>query len=190
MRFVEPCYHLPSVTYFTKVIELEYEKAVSKVQQILQAANYISIISDLWTSIANDAYISLTTHYISNEWTMKSVCLGTMPVSEQHTGDNISQWIEVIPEKFGISTQKVVSFVHDNGSNFVHTGKILAEKFEWSSESCAGHDLQMCIKAGSEINEIQQVVSAARRLVEHLKKSELATTALQKRQQQMSSDDN
>jgi len=38
-----------------------------------------------------------------------------------------------------------------------------------------------------EINEIQQVGSAARRLVEHLKKSELANTALQK---QMSSDDN
>ena len=86
MRFVEPAYHLPSATYFTKVIELEYEKAVPKVQQILQAANYISITSDLWTSIAKDAYISLTTHYISNERKMESVCLGTMPVSERHTG--------------------------------------------------------------------------------------------------------
>ena len=120
------------------MIELEYEKAVPKVQQILQAANYISITSDLWTSIANDACISLTTHYISNEWKMESVCLGTMPVSEQHTGDNISQWIEEILEKFNISTQKVVGFVHDNGSYFVRAGKILAE---WSSESCAGHDL-------------------------------------------------
>jgi len=119
---------------------------------------------------------------------MESVCLGTMPVSEWHTGDNISQWIEEILEKFGITTQKVVSFVHDNGSNFIRAGKILAEKFEWSSESCAGHDLQLCIKAGLATNEIQQVVSAARRLVEHFKKSELATTALQKHQQHMSSD--
>ena len=58
----------------------------------------------------------------------------------------------------------------------------------WSSESYVGHDLQLCIKAGLEVNEIQQVVSAARRLVEHFKKSELANTALQKRQQQMSPD--
>ena len=48
--------------------------------------------------------------------------------------------------------------------------------------------MQLCIKAGLEVNEIQQVVSAARRLVEHFKKSELANTALQKRQQQMSPD--
>jgi len=62
---------------------------------------------------------------------------------------------------------------------------VLTEKFEWSSESCAGHDLQLCIKAGLEVDEIHQLVSAARRLVEHFKKSELATTALQNRQQQM-----
>ena len=40
-----------------------------------------------------------------------------------------------------------------------------------------------------EVDELHQVVSAARRLVEHFKKSELATTALQKHQQQMSSDE-
>ena len=188
MSFVEPGYHLPSATYFTKVIELKCQEAVTKVQQTLQAANYISITSDMWTSLANDAYISLTTHYISNEWKMESVCLGTIPVSERHTGDNIALWIEEILVKFGIGTQKVVSFVHDNGSNFVRAGKILTEKFEWSSESCAGHDLQLCIKAGLEVDELHQVVSAARRLVEYFKKSELATTALQKRQQQMSSD--
>ena len=50
----------------------------------------------MWTSLVNDAYISLTTHFISGEWNMELVCLGTMPVSERHTGDNISSWIEEI----------------------------------------------------------------------------------------------
>ena len=96
ISFVGPGYHLPSATYFTKLIELKYEEAVAKVQQTLQAANYISITSDMCTSLANDAYISLTTHFISGEWNMELVCLGTMPVSEWHTGDNISSWIEEI----------------------------------------------------------------------------------------------
>ena len=125
MSFVEPGYHLPSATYFTKVIELKYQEAVAKVQLTLQGANNISVTSDMWTSLANDAYISLTTHYISKEWKMESVCLGTIPVSEWHTGDNIALWIEQILEKSGISTEKIVSFVHDNGSNFVRAGKIL-----------------------------------------------------------------
>jgi len=59
VSFNEPCYHLLSVTYFTKVIELKYQEAVAKVHS---GANYISITSDMWTSLANDAYISLTTH--------------------------------------------------------------------------------------------------------------------------------
>ena len=108
MSFVEPGYHLPSATYFTKLIELKYEEAVAKVQQTLQATNYISITSDMWTSLANDAYISLTTHFISGEWNMESVCLGTMPVSERHTGDNISSWIVHKP-------------ADNNGHRFVHT---------------------------------------------------------------------
>ena len=82
---------------------------------------------------------------------MESVCLGTMPVS----GDNFVLWIEEILEKFGINIEKVVSFIHDNRSN---SGKILTEKFEWSCESCAGHDLELCIKAGLEVDEIYQLV--------------------------------
>ena len=76
---------------------------------------------------------------------MKSVSSGTLPVTERHTGDNISSWIEEMLRKFDISTQKIVSFIHDNGSNFIHAENLLTEKFEWSSESCAGHDLQLCI---------------------------------------------
>ena len=47
-------------------------------------------------------------------------------------------------------------------------------KFEWSSASCVGHDLQLCIKAGLLINETERMVSAVQKLVEHFKKSELA----------------
>ena len=61
---------------------------------------------------------------------MESVSLGTLPVAEQHTGDNISTWIEEMLRKFDISTQKIVSFVHDNGSNFVCAGNLLTEKFD------------------------------------------------------------
>ena len=74
MKFVETGYHLPSATYFMKLIELKHEEAITKAQQVLQAANYISITSDM---LANDAYISLTTHYISGECKMESVCLGS-----------------------------------------------------------------------------------------------------------------
>ena len=88
-----------------------------------------------------------------------------------------------------VSVQKGCKFC-SQWVKFCSCWKNTYRKFEWSSESCAGHDLQLCIKAGLEEDEIYQLVGVARRLVEHFKKSsELATTALQKCQQQMSSDE-
>ena len=81
-KYIEPGYCLPSAAYFTKLIEHRYEEAITKVQQVLHAANSVSITSDMWTSLADDAYISLTTHLISDEWKTKSVSSGTLPVTE------------------------------------------------------------------------------------------------------------
>ena len=120
---------------------------------------------------------------------MESVRLGTLPVTEQHTGDNISLWIEEMLRKFDISTQKIVSFIHVNGSNFVCAGNLLTENLNGQGKVVWIMICNMCIKAGLEINKIQCVVGAAQKLVEHFKKSELANTALQKQQQLMVSDD-
>jgi len=62
----------------------------------------------------------------------------------------------------------------------------LTEKFGWSSESCAGHEIQLCIKADLEGSEIQQVVTTSSIFAKHF---ELTTTTLQKRQQQMYNQD-
>ena len=43
----------------------------------------------------------------------------------------------------------------------------------------------MCVKAGLEIRSIEIAIAAAHRLVTHFQKSEVATTALRKRQEQM-----
>ena len=51
-KYVEPGYCLPSATYFMKLIEHRYEEAVTKVQEVLHAANSVSITSDMWTSLA------------------------------------------------------------------------------------------------------------------------------------------
>ena len=49
----------------------------------------MSLTGDLWTSIAIDAYLTLTVHFLSEAWEMGSVVLGTKPLSDQHTGENI-----------------------------------------------------------------------------------------------------
>ena len=86
---------------------------------------------------------------------------------------------------FSISTDNVSAFIHDSGSNIRLAGQLLHDKYGWYTESCAGHTFQLCVKAGLEIRFIEIAIAAARCLVTHSRKSELATTALRKRQEQI-----
>ena len=54
----------------------------------------MSLTGDIWTSITIDAYITLTVHFLSEAWEMCSVVLGTKPLSDRHTGENIVAWME------------------------------------------------------------------------------------------------
>lgn len=170
IAYLEPGYKLPSATHFTKVIEHKYEEIKQKLKNTMQEVEGLSVTADLWCSMANDAYLSLTAHFITDEWAMQSVCLGTMPVSDRHTGVNIVSWIEDKLAEFSIDPVRVVGFVHDSASNMKLSGQLLHEKYGWASESCAGHDIQLCLKDGLQIDVVDRAIGAARRLVEHFKK--------------------
>ena len=65
--------------------------------------------------------------------------------------------------------------------NIRFVGQHLHDKCGWYTEACAGHKLQLCVKAGLEIKSIEIAIAAASHLVTHFRKSEVATTALRKR---------
>ena len=186
LSYLEPGYRLPSDRYFMGLIERKYVDVRESVKlRLQQETACVSITGDIWTSIATHAYLTLTVHFLSSEWDMCSIVLGTKPLTDRHTGENITIWIEEMLATFSISTDNVSAFVHDSGSNIRLAGQLLHDKYGWYTEACAGHTLQLCVKAGLEIRSIEIAIAAARRLVTHFRKSELATTALRKRQDQM-----
>ena len=110
-------------------MEQKYETSLAKVKDALKAnENKIALTTDAWTSVATEAYLGITCHFISDDWELTSFCLTTMPLEERHTGPNIAAWIEQAVEKFEIPTSKIVAVVHDNGSNVVLAANILQEK--------------------------------------------------------------
>lgn len=185
MAYLEPGYRLPSDRYFMGLIERKYVEVKEGVTRRLQQETFVSLTGDIWTSIAIDAYLTLIVHFLSEAWEMCSVVLGTKPLSDRHTGENIVAWMEEMLAEFSIGTDKVVAFVHDSGSNINLAGRRLHDKYGWYTEACAGHTLQLCVKAGLQIRVIEVAIAAARRLVKHFRKSDLATLALRKRQEQM-----
>lgn len=48
--------------------------------------NKIALTADAWTSVATEAYLGISCHFISDDWELTSLCLTTMPLEERHTG--------------------------------------------------------------------------------------------------------
>ncbi|GAA6085219.1 zinc finger BED domain-containing protein 4-like [Tachysurus ichikawai] len=120
-----------------------------------------------------------------NRHIKKSLTLATMPLDERHTGVNIATWLEEVVTKFNISVDNIKAVVHDNGSNVVAALKLLAEKHNWVSVRCTGHTLQLVVNNSLKETSISKALGAARTLVEHFRRSELANTKLKEKQQQM-----
>uniref|UniRef100_G3NAN5 HAT C-terminal dimerisation domain-containing protein n=1 Tax=Gasterosteus aculeatus TaxID=69293 RepID=G3NAN5_GASAC len=160
--------------------------SLAKVKDALKATeNKIALTTDAWTSVATEAYLGITCHFISDGWELTSFCLTTMPLEERHTGPNIAAWVEQAVERFEIPTSKIVAVVHDNGSNVVLAANILQEKNGRVSVCCAGHTLQLVINHALKNPQISKALGASRSLVEHFKRSELAASDLKLKQKQM-----
>ncbi|KAM3838253.1 E3 SUMO-protein ligase ZBED1-like [Diretmus argenteus] len=185
-----PKYELPSRTYFTTKMEKKYEEVKGKLNKKLKTTDSMALTTDIWTSVATEAYLGVTCHFVGEDWEMESHSLTTMPLEERHTGPNIAEWIEEIIAKFDIPPEKIKAVVHDNGSNVVAAANLLSEKHGWASVRCAGHTLNLVVQSGLKCNQaISKCVAAARCLVEHFKRSELACTKLKAKQKQMGSGD-
>ncbi|KAJ8867100.1 hypothetical protein PR048_032962 [Dryococelus australis] len=75
------------------VVPKMYDTVKSKIQTYLNnsvsSLPCLSLTSDLWTSRANDSYISLTCHYLDECFNMTSYVLGNSNFPGEHTGASI-----------------------------------------------------------------------------------------------------
>ena len=101
---LDPKYNLPSRKYFTKQ---EIPRMYGEVKEVVKAkvsgAKHFAATTDLWTSCNTHPYLSYTVHFINDDWQLQSLCLDTVPLFEDHTGENIAEAILDILENWGLS---------------------------------------------------------------------------------------
>ncbi|KAK1172120.1 zinc finger BED domain-containing protein DAYSLEEPER-like [Acipenser oxyrinchus oxyrinchus] len=179
IHFFEPGYTIPSRTSLWKQIQCEYDNVKSQLAAELKTQS-VSLTTDLWTSVTMDAYITVTAHYITESWQLKSKILQTAIMSERHTAVNISERMNNIVQEWGID---VFCTVHDNASS-MNLAMEICDQFP-NDLGCSGHTLQLAITAGLSLPDISKAVEAARRVVGHFRCSALATSELKKQQVQL-----
>ena len=91
MNYIEPAYVVPSRTHITSIICKKYhtikEEMLSSVESILS----VSLTTDIWTSRAVQAYITVTIHFITKDWVLDSKVLVTREMMERRTSVHIAE---------------------------------------------------------------------------------------------------
>ena len=79
-------------------------------------ANYYAVTTGLQTSCAWHPILSFTMHFIDDNWQLKTFCLDSVPVLDDHTDPDAVQ--EVLGNS-ELDSANPICATTDNGSNFV-----------------------------------------------------------------------
>ena len=172
-----PQYDICSRTHLLSLIDKLYEERRGNLLTELSQIPSLAITTDLWTSVANDSYLSLTAHFISLNWELKHVVLGTfpMPEGESHSADTIEAKLKELLESWNVN-RKVMCCVTDNAKNIVNA----CSQLGLPNLSCFGHNINLALKAGTDqhIARVSHLLKKCRKLVGHFKHSATDTSVL------------
>ena len=99
---------------------------------------------------------------------MQSFCLDTVPLFDDHTGQNIADTVIDVLSNWELKDENLVATTTDNGSNYVAAFKNV---LKWPRISCFGHNLDLAINKSLAISHIQKAVKCCHSLVELFNRS-------------------
>jgi len=185
LALLEPGYQLPCRQTMSDRLDRQKAAVADKVTEELAAVPHISITTDIWTSVSNEAYLSFTASYIDPTWKLKTPTLAALFLEERHTQAVIADSLRDVACQWNVN-DKVVACVHDGAANIRDAGG----RNNWSDVHCSAHKLQLCITSAMGVdkvtnNTIAKCIGAASRLVGHFAHSPMAVGELKKRQASM-----
>jgi zinc finger BED domain-containing protein 1 (E3 SUMO-protein ligase ZBED1) len=87
IHFLEPEYKVPCVKRFVHLLENKYNNARNALKDEIGEANTVALTTDCWTSLTTEAYMTVTCHFVTPDWKLRSVVLCTESTQdERHTG--------------------------------------------------------------------------------------------------------
>ena len=87
------------------------------VKSELENVDYFSATTDMWSSVNMTPYMSLTVHYPTTDWALKSRCLETVFMPPNHTSDNISEALRHAFYEWSLNEKKLACMTTDNETN-------------------------------------------------------------------------
>ncbi|XP_039901550.1 E3 SUMO-protein ligase ZBED1-like [Simochromis diagramma] len=115
----------------------------------------------MWSSRTSEPYLSLTAHYIDQDWNLKSKCLQTAYLPDNHTGEVIALGLSEALASWGLSEDKQVCITTDSGTNIVKATSLN----DWTRLQCFGHRLHSAIEKAGKDKRVERAVAMCKRVV-------------------------
>ncbi len=176
----------PDRKYFSQTsIPEKYLSVKDGIIRELKDVDHFSVTTDMWSSVNMMPYMSLTIHYLSANWELKSKCLETVFMPDSHTSDNLAEALRSSFQEWSLNERKLVRITTDNGANIVAA----VRKHCWKWLNCFGHNLHLAVTNAmkTEKDRTARAMGVCRTLVaEHRFLAELAIKRkLQKEQAEL-----
>ena len=107
---LEPRYNIPSQKYFSEtVIPSIVERMVCVIRGKLKVIKYLSFTNDVWSSnVSSDSLLSLTDHWVSDDFQLISAVLQAKSLKKWHTGEYKAMKIAKIMEDWGSAPTRYI----------------------------------------------------------------------------------
>lgn len=141
----------------------------------------VALTEDAWTSAAVQAFLSLTVHYLDENFTPVSLPVECSPFPGSHTAEAIAAKTEAMLERNGIPLDYVSAIVADNAANQVAAGRLAP----FDSVACVPHTLQLTAKKLLDQDDVFELLRITRKIVGAVKHSSLKGDELKAEQKVM-----
>ncbi|XP_047518057.1 E3 SUMO-protein ligase ZBED1-like [Pieris napi] len=176
---LNPNYTIPCRKTLSNALLVNYYNIEKqKVQKCLEGTDFISLTTDGWTSKPNEHYISLTAHFLNDKTELESKVLECYQYSDRQFAENLKNEIMRMCEDWNI-TNKIVAVTTDNANNIKAAVKLL----KWKQIPCFAHTLNIIVQLA--LKEIKPTQMKIKSLVEHFRRSPLASERLKTMQKQL-----
>ncbi|XP_043725796.1 zinc finger BED domain-containing protein RICESLEEPER 2-like [Telopea speciosissima] len=139
----------------------------------------VLVTTDLWTSVSNDGYMTLTTHYIDKSWVLHKRLIKFTVLTPPHTGAHICEAVGKILTEWGIEGRLFSCTVDNTSANDVFVSHVrtnlntkgtLVCKGEFFHIRCCAHILNLIVQDGIKL--IDKAVQKVRDSVKFVKSSQ------------------
>lgn len=175
---LEPRYAVPSrATISDRVVKL-YDATKDNIKKMLSGEN-ISLTTDGWTSIATEAYVTVTAHFINEDWELKDIILKTAEVQKTHTAEHVAECIANILGEYNVRPQSVLSITTDNAANYINA---VERHLQVANVPCMAHTINLAVRKGLTVRAIESPINRLKATALHFNKSTTDSYLLESKQ--------